>query len=156
LTTEDRSAIGGIVKRVSAAQIRPLEQMQAVDHSHIIALKQHVVGLTEQVVTLTQEVAAIKAAPVQVTVEGEVCREYWPMLDVMKVADVGSPGRRPLVLCCVASIRKWCIQAGRPEAVKLITNDEGADRYVFDIAAVNAWLAAAGSAITDAHKALHA
>jgi hypothetical protein len=50
LTPDDRSAVGGIMKRVFASQIRPLVQMQAADHANIVALK--------------QEIAAIKAAPV--------------------------------------------------------------------------------------------
>jgi hypothetical protein len=97
LTPEDCNAIGGIVKRGCAAQIRPLAQMRAVDHSHIVALKQHVVGLTEHVVTLAQEVAALKAAPVAETVKGEVFRQYWPMKKILKAHGIGHRGRGRLV-----------------------------------------------------------
>jgi prophage antirepressor-like protein len=44
LTTEDRSVVGGIIKRVIASQIRPLYQMQEM---------------------LKQEIAVIKAAPIR-------------------------------------------------------------------------------------------
>ena len=62
LTSDDRSAVGGIVKRVTASQIRPLLQMQAVDHAHIVAS--------------TQKIAAMKAAPQPV--EHGACRAHWP------------------------------------------------------------------------------
>jgi hypothetical protein len=75
LTPDDRNAIGGIVKRGCAAQIRPLTQMQAVDHARIVALNQHIVALT-------QEIAALKAAPVATPVqrvaEGGVPPAAWP------------------------------------------------------------------------------
>jgi hypothetical protein len=78
------------------------------------------------------------------------------MLAVVKAAGVGPAGRRLLVLRCVASMRKSCIQTGRPEAVKLTTNDEGADCYAFEMSAVDDRMAEAGTAIIDAHKTLHA
>ena len=36
LTPDDRSAVGGIIKRVIASQIRPLFQMRAFDHPHLV------------------------------------------------------------------------------------------------------------------------
>jgi hypothetical protein len=52
--------------------------MQAVDHAHIVALK--------------QEFATPKAAPVPVERGG--CRNYWPMLEIVKAAGIGPKGRR--------------------------------------------------------------
>ena len=50
LTRDNRNAVGGMVKRVVASQIRPLLQQQQIDHANIITLK--------------QEIAAFKAVPV--------------------------------------------------------------------------------------------
>jgi hypothetical protein len=49
LTPDDRSAVGGIIKRVVADQIRPLHQPLEIDHANIVELK--------------CEIAAIKAMP---------------------------------------------------------------------------------------------
>jgi hypothetical protein len=49
LTPDDRSAVGGIIKRVVADQIRPLHQQLEIDHANIVELK--------------CEIAAIKAMP---------------------------------------------------------------------------------------------
>lgn len=146
LTTEDRSVIGGIVKRVSAAQIRPLAQMQQVDHSHLLALNQNVLALA-------QEIATLKTAPVPVTVEGEVCREYWPMTKILKSRGIGQKRRGRLVHRCTASMKTWCIKTGRPEAWKIVPGENGEDRCVFETAAAEDWLKDLGWAIIVDHKA---
>jgi hypothetical protein len=136
LTRDNRNAVGGIIKPVVACQIRPLLQQRQIDHANIIALK--------------QKIAAFKAVPVAERLVRGADRDYWPMLAVLKAAGVGPAGRQ-LVLRCVGSMRRWCIQTGRPGAVKLTTNDEVADRHVFQMSAVDDWMAACGTAIIDAH-----
>jgi hypothetical protein len=133
LTSEDRSAVGGIMKRVAANQIKPLFQMLEM---------------------LKQEVAAIKAAPppLAVAAEGGACQDHWTMKRILMAQGIGPKGRGRLVHQCTASLRKWCIVTERSGAVHLTTNEEGEERYTFDPSVVENWLLIWGTDIIDAHK----
>jgi hypothetical protein len=93
LPPDARAVIGGIMKRVIKSQLQPLLQMQAVDHAHIIALK--------------QEIAALKAVPVM-PVERGACGDYWPMLEIVKAAGIGPRGGADGRLrTCAGSAPTW-------------------------------------------------
>jgi prophage antirepressor-like protein len=77
LTTEDRSVVGGIIKLVVANQIRPLFQMQEIDHAHIVALKREIAG--------TRGSDAARDHTLSIRIESISCRSgNWGLVSVRK------------------------------------------------------------------------
>lgn len=132
LTPDDRNVIGGIMKRVAASQMRPMAQTLEM---------------------LKRDVAALKAGPVATPVRRVAVGDFWPMTAIVRARGIGQKGRGRLVHQCTASMKMWCIKTARLDAVKIALDEEGKRRCVFEISAVDDWLADEGAAIIDAHKA---
>jgi hypothetical protein len=79
-------------------------------------------------------------------------QDYLPMLAFLqKMGVVEKTKRRALSQRCSGRMRRWCIDGGRADAVRM-SRENG--RYLFHVAAARDWMRAEGSALIADHQAL--